>query len=126
MRILFIRIMIPVVIIAIGIIYYNLNPENSAWVIRCPWWMLTGTYCPSCGIQRFLHQLLKGHFYEAFCLNPFLLLSVPYAVLAILGKWYNINGGFDKINRFVYKRRTLIVYVVLYFAWWAIRIIFNV
>ena len=126
MRILLIRIMIPVVLVSIGIIYYNCNPEHPYWVIKCPWWLLTGTYCPSCGIQRFTHQLLSGHVYEAFCLNPFLLLSIPYAVLAVLGKWYNIKGVFDNTNRFVYSRQTLMVYVVLYLVWWVMRIIFNI
>lgn len=118
--------MIPMFIVFIGIIYYYCNPANSLWALKCPWWLLTGTYCPSCGIQRFLHQLLTGHFYEAFCLNPFLLLSLPYALLAVLGRWYNINGIFDKINRFIYKRQILILYIVLFFVWWAIRIIFKV
>lgn len=126
MPIRLIRIMIPVVIVSIGIIYYYNNPTYSLWALKCPWWLLTGTYCPSCGIQRFLHQLLCGNIIDAFLLNPFLLLSIPYAILAVLGKWYNINGVFDKTNRIIYKRQTLILYIVLYFVWWAIRIIFKV
>ena len=126
MRLILIRIMIPIVILAIGIIYFFVNPELSIWMPKCPWWLLTDTYCPACGLQRFLHSLLRGNIIDAFLINPFLLISFPYAVLAVLGKWYNINGIFNKVNRFIYKRNVLIAYIVLYFVWWAIRIIFNI
>ena len=111
---------------SIGIIYFFVNPELSIWMPKCPWWLLTDTYCPACGLQRFLHSLLRGNIIDAFLINPFLLISLPYAVLAVLGKWYNVNGIFNKLNRFIYKRNVLIAYIVLYFVWWAIRIIFNI
>ena len=120
------RILIPVVILSIGIFYYHVAPEHTVWVPKCPWWLLTGTYCPSCGIQRFLHTLLSGQIFEAFQLNPFLLISLPYALLAVLGKWYNINGVFTSLNKILYSRTVLISYVALYFIWWIIRIIFNI
>lgn len=126
MSIKIIRIMIPMLIFAIGIFYYMLSPEDYLWMPKCPWWLLTGTYCPSCGVQRFMHALLNGHLWDAFCLNPFLLFSIPYATLAVLGKWYNINGVFDKLNRIIYGRVMLILYVTLFFVWWIVRIVFGV
>ena len=120
------RIIIGIIIVLLGVFYCKIDPELHVWVPKCPWWLLTNTYCPSCGIQRFLHSLLTGNIYKAFCLNPFLLISIPYAVLAVLGKWYNINGVFDKTNKFVYHRFTLLAYAVLYIVWWIVRIIFKV
>lgn len=114
------------VVLSIGIIYYYVVPEDSIWVPKCPWWLITGTYCPSCGIQRFLHAILNGRFFDALCLNPFLLISLPYALLAVVGKWYNFNGIFDKLNRFIYCRKALLTYVALFFLWWIIRIVFNI
>lgn len=126
MPIKLVRIIIPMVLFSIGIFYYYVSPENSQWIPKCPWWLVTDTYCPSCGIQRFLHKLLTGHIYEAFCINPFLLVSVPYAIMAIVGKWYNINGVLCKLNKFLYSRAILMAYVILFFSWWIVRIIFNV
>ena len=126
MRTTIIRIIIPMVILSIGIFYYYVVPENCIWIPKCPWWLITGTYCPSCGIQRFLHFLLTGQILEAFCINPFLLISVPYAFLAVLGKWYNINGIFCRLNKILYSRFVLITYVVLFFIWWIIRILFKI
>ena len=126
MRITTIRIIIPVVVVFIGIIYYYLAPEETIWSPKCLWWLATGTYCPSCGVQRFLHAFLTGRIVDAFRINPFLLFSLPYAFLAVLGKWYNIHGVFTKLNQILYSRTVLITYVVLFFIWWGIRIIFNV
>lgn len=113
-------------VLFIGIVYYHISPANYLWIPKCPWWLLTGTYCPSCGVQRFLHLLLTGHILDALYINPFLLISLPYVLLVVIGKWYNINGMFDRLNYFLYSRKVLILYVVLFFCWWLIRIIFNV
>lgn len=121
-----IRIVIPMVVLSIGIIYYYVVPEETIWIPKCPWWLITGTYCPSCGIQRFLHTFLTGRIWDAFCINPFLLISLPYAILAVIGKWYNIHGVFCRLNKILYSRTTLIVYVILFFSWWGIRIIFRI
>ena len=126
MRINTIRIIIPVVLLSIGIFYYYIIPDNNLWIPKCPWWLITGTYCPSCGFQRFLHLFLTGHLWDAFCMNPFLLLSLPYAALAVIGRWYNINGMFDPLNRFLYSRKVLLTYAFLFFGWWVIRIILKV
>ena len=121
-----IRLMIPVVVLSIGIFYYHIVPDNNIWIPKCPWWLITGTYCPSCGIQRFLHLFLTGQILEAFCMNPFLLISLPYVMLAVIGKWYNVNGVFDKLNNFLYDRVVLLTYTILFFCWWAIRIVFKI
>ena len=58
--------------------------------------------------------------------NKWMLISIPYAILAIVGKWYNINGVFNKLNGFLFCRRILLTYVILFFLWWTVRIVFNV
>jgi hypothetical protein len=119
-------IIIPMVALSIGIIYFYVVPEESIWLPKCPWWLVTGTYCPSCGTQRFLHAFLSGRAIEAFYMNPFLSISIPYAFLAVLGKWYNINGIFSRLNRILYSRVVLISYMILFFIWWGIRIYFKI
>lgn len=126
MRIMIIRIIIPMILLFIGIIYYYVVPEETIWIPKCPWWLITGTYCPSCGVQRFLHLLLMGRIRDAFYINPFLLISIPYAILAVIGKWYNINGVFCRLNKILYSRNVLIAYSILFFIWWLIRIIFKI
>ncbi|MBQ8674296.1 MAG: DUF2752 domain-containing protein [Bacteroides sp.] len=97
------------------------NPSDSVFFPKCPWLMLTGTECPSCGVQRFIHHLLNGRLLTAFHTNPFLTLALPYAALAVLGKWYNYKGIFNGVNRFVYHRITLYIYVFIFLFWWVYR-----
>lgn len=118
--------MIPVILIIMGIIYYVFNPELSVYFPKCLWYMLTDTYCPSCGVQRMFSHLLHGEFVMAFKVNPFLMISIPYAVLAVVGKWYNYHHCFDKLNRFIYSRKVLIAYVILFFIWWIVRNILGI
>ena len=94
-------------------------PQASDTEAKCPPFL-------SAHILSFLHLLLTGHFIEALCMNPFLMISLPYATLAVLGKWYNINGVFNRLNRFIYSRKVLLVYIILFFIWWGIRIVFGI
>ena len=51
-------------------------------ILFCPFYELTGLYCPGCGSGRALTALLHGHVREAPGHNPLLfLLGVPCGVL---------------------------------------------
>ena len=51
-------------------------------ILLCPFYELTGLYCPGCGSGRALTALLHGHVREAPGHNPLLfLLGVPCGVL---------------------------------------------
>ena len=54
------------------------NPATSCFFPPCPFRAFTGFLCPGCGTTRALHQLLNGHLYAAFRLNPVMLLLLPY------------------------------------------------
>ena len=45
--------------------------------IPCVFHMLTGLNCPSCGVSRMMIALLDGDFYNAYCLNRLLFVSLP-------------------------------------------------
>jgi hypothetical protein len=54
------------------------NPATSGLFPPCPFFWLTGWYCPGCGSLRALHQLLHGNVPAAFAFNPFAMLASPY------------------------------------------------
>ncbi len=72
------------VFLAAGLlVFYLFDPatSNAFWV--CPFHRLTGWYCPGCGGQRALHELLHGHFTAALRFNPFaVLVFLPLTVCA--------------------------------------------
>ncbi len=65
----------------------------------CPFRFLTGLTCPGCGTTRALHQILHGHIFTAFTLNPLLLIAIPFMLFAFLR--YSIivmRGGVPRPN----------------------------
>ena len=62
---------------AVACLLYTFNPADSFLYAPCPFYALTGLYCPGCGSLRAIHQLLHMHFLSAFKLNPLLFLSTP-------------------------------------------------
>ncbi|MEI6044722.1 MAG: DUF2752 domain-containing protein [Chloroflexota bacterium] len=58
---------------------YLINPaEVKIGILACPFYTLTGCYCPACGATRAVHQLLHGQVLEAMHLNILLVLLVPF------------------------------------------------
>lgn len=111
----------PVILVLLGIIFYFVNPSTSSHPIQCPWRLLTGTSCPACGSQRALHALAHGNFVQALSYNYFFILSIPYALVAVLVSWYNCGHRLDGLKRIAFHPITLRAYVVLFVAWWIIR-----
>jgi len=81
-----------------GLFYLRLfdpaAPAATSYYPSCPFYALTGLYCPGCGTLRGLHQLTHGHLFTALDLNPLMVLSLPfigytfvsYALLAARGR----------------------------------------
>jgi hypothetical protein len=71
-------------LIAGAVYLFVFEPGQSGFFPSCPFRLFTGLTCPGCGTTRALHQLMHGHFAEAFMLNPLLLLALPFLIYAFL------------------------------------------
>lgn len=61
------------------------NPFAAASVLPpCPFYWLTGLYCPGCGSTRALHALLHGDIAQAWAMNPLLVSTLPLIALMAL------------------------------------------
>lgn len=114
-------IFVVIIVVSFGTIFYFFNPENSLWFPKCPFYLLTGYQCPACGIQRAAYQLLHLHFKEAFYYNPFLIISLPYALLLIGVTWIVPQFRFPKLRAFCYHTITVRTYTLLIVVWWIVR-----
>ena len=52
----------------------------------CPFYAVTGLYCPGCGSLRTVHQLLTGHPGAALGLNALLIVALPFLLYAYV-RW---------------------------------------
>ena len=78
---------------ASAVYLFVFEPGRTGFFPICLFRALTGFTCPGCGSTRALHQLLHGHFLEAFTLNPLLLIGLPF-LLFILFRYsvYALRG----------------------------------
>ena len=113
-------------IVALVLIYYAVNPSNSHWFPKCPFYMATGYKCPGCGSQRTVHALLNFDIKNAFNQNALFVISIPYVVLGLIFEYTNIVIP----NREKWRQRlfgvkaiwTVFTFVV---SFWILRNIFN-
>ena len=71
-------------LIAGGIYLFVFEPGRTGLFPVCIFRLVTGLTCPGCGTTRALHQIVHGHFLDAFMLNPLLLLASPFLLWAFL------------------------------------------
>ena len=73
-----------------GMFYlYLIEPGINGPGFECSFHRITGLYCPSCGMSRGLHHLLRGNFARAFSFNqlsPLILAFLGFA-LFFLFRW---------------------------------------
>ncbi|RZK22967.1 MAG: DUF2752 domain-containing protein [Hymenobacter sp.] len=75
-----------------GALYYGLDPARYPFP-RCPFYLLTGLFCPGCGSQRATHALLHGHVGQAAGLNLLAVAALPLlAIGAVDGVWAGLTG----------------------------------
>lgn len=89
------KIGIPIAILALGMLYFNLNPKSFAYFPKCPFYSFTGLYCPGCGSQRAFHEMLHGNLWVGIQHNFLIIL----ALLVIFYKFYVFfQSRFQKEN----------------------------
>lgn len=112
-------------LVALGLIYFFLDPSKSTFAPKCPVYLITGHQCPSCGIQRAIHASLHGNFLQALHYNFFLLIALPYLAVAI---YCTIFSGklSDWLRKNILNRKIAFTYIILYCIWWVVRNILGI
>lgn len=73
-----------VLLLLVGLAYGGLCMAVGRPLIPCPFYAITGWYCPGCGVSRMCLALLRLDFAAAFQANRLLFLLLPlFAVVAI-------------------------------------------
>lgn len=120
------RVIFTLIVILSGVVLYWLDPAQYVFMPKCIFRMLTGWDCPGCGLQRAVHALLHGHFWEAVQYNYFLLLGIPYVLAVMYMEWFTSGEKHLRLRRVLYHRYVLYAYVALYLAWWVLRNVLGV
>lgn len=109
-----VRILAIAGIAAWGLHLFLHDPEHGSGYLPCPFHWLTGFFCPGCGSQRALHDLLHARIGEAFGHNALLVVSLPLLGLQwAVGRWR--GESLTRDNRVVWT------WGVGLAGWWVLR-----
>jgi hypothetical protein len=109
-------------IIFSGIImlYFIIDPSKVDFMLKCPLYSTTGIYCPGCGIQRALHDLLHLNIIKAAHNNLILLFGIPILFyqlgITVLNKITK-----KEIKSIFYNTRVLLILLILIVLFWILR-----
>ncbi len=101
-------------------LYYFYNPGQEIYFPKCPFYSLTGLYCPGCGSQRALHQLLHFNIFETLNHNALYVIGLFSIIYNIIIKGINKYRNKNYYN-YLYHPKTPILLGVLIIAFWILR-----
>ena len=120
-RRLLVWILVILFILTVAVpLYFYFDPTHAHLAPKCPFHLLTGLDCPSCGNQRALHSLLHGEVWLSFRYNPFMWLCGPYILLLVLSALLR-GRAMQRLYDRLTSNSFIIVYVVVYCVWWVVR-----
>lgn len=121
------KIIIGLLAIAIVLgLLYCFNPTETVYAPKCIFHSITGLSCPGCGIQRFLHAFMHGHFMEAIHYNYILIILIPYLILFGIEKFL-LTGDTKKRWKNVIEGRVMaIAMIIIAPSWFVIRNILHI
>jgi hypothetical protein len=71
------------------VVLYLFPPVPASIYPPCPFFYITGLYCPGCGSTRCLHALVHGNLYQAAAYNILLLTAIPFLLYrGAIFLWY--------------------------------------
>jgi len=104
----------------IAFFYFNINPSEVDFMLKCPLYSTTGIYCPGCGSQRALHHLLHADFIKAAHSNILLLVGLISAIYHYSLPF--INSYFNKNFKSIFnKNKNVMLVLILVILFWVLR-----
>lgn len=109
-------ILLALLAVAGSAVVYMVDPAAVGWMPKCPFHVLTGLDCPSCGSTRAFHHILHGEVADGLAYNPML------PVLWILGGAVVVVGLCGEEHRSRSLLRWLAgAYIAVYLLWGIVR-----
>ena len=115
------KILLFLVIIGIGVCLYIFKPVAGGIYPPCPFYFLTGLYCPGCGTLRGLNSILHGDIVKALDLNPLMVLSIPFVIYILISNSNIRIYGRVFVKRYVFSTIFYNILLITIFSFWVLR-----
>jgi hypothetical protein len=86
-------IILGIVVLTLLSLYFLYNPTDYELFPDCPFYTITGAYCPGCGSQRAIHDIIHLNILEAISHNALLVFTLFFGggfYLYSKSKFYNL------------------------------------
>lgn len=101
-------------------LYFIIDPSSTRLFPKCPFLSLTGLYCPGCGSQRAIHNLLNGNIIIGIRHNYLLILV--FVVLCYQLILFIANSYFEKSFKNLFHKSSISkTILILVLAFWILR-----
>ena len=110
-------IMISTAVLVLVLLYFFIDARQSHFFPACPFFTLTGLFCPGCGSQRAVSALLHGDFQDAINYNVLLVVTIPLILYSALIRVSNVFRSTPVVQTIFYSPvfvRVFLVVVVLF------------
>lgn len=122
--------LVIIVTLVLGIYFYLFNKYGIG--IPCVFHVLTGYYCPGCGMTRAILSIIKLDFYQAIRYNALSPMLLALGILYLIN--FIQNSFFKKKKELVINKQIILCFLIItliygvlrnipYFVWLAPTII---
>jgi len=113
-------LILVIAILGLLSLYFFWNPSENELFPKCPFYSITGLYCPGCGSQRAAHQMLHGHFIEGlkhnYLIGLLALVLIYEFFMLFINKILNKN-----IYNILHNSKVTIGILILVILFWILR-----
>ncbi|WP_246178802.1 DUF2752 domain-containing protein [Actinomadura decatromicini] len=96
------------------------DPNEAGHYPTCPFLLLTGYYCPGCGMMRLVHALTHGDVGTAFGFNPLLFLLLPvFGYLYV--RWTVLAARGLPMRSALFRPAVAYAFLGLLIVYWVVR-----
>ncbi len=106
-------------LLAAGLGYY-LFVRFTGWGLPCVFYLVSGLYCPGCGVTRMCMALLRLDFVGAFRANMLIMALLPVGAFFGFRRWLiYVKSGRTDMD--LPEKITVFVAFILTVAFWILR-----
>ena len=116
----FLRIVLILSLTGVVVVFFVLDPEKYVIFPKCTFHSLTGYYCPGCGSQRAIHNLLHLNFAGVVGNNLLFLPAFLLVFYHYVHRPLNSKFKFKLPNLLYYKLTPWILFGII-ILFWALR-----
>ena len=74
------KFIVGILVLLLVSLYYFFNPTVSNFFPKCPFYIMTGLFCPGCGSQRAVHDMMHLNIFEAINHNALMFFTFTFGI----------------------------------------------